>query len=45
MEQNIVKSTTGVITNILDLARLGDSKMWIDYDREVRNNKSAFDKI
>jgi uncharacterized protein YuzE len=35
MEQSIVKSTTGVITNILHLAKLGDSKLWIDYDREA----------
>ena len=35
MEQNIVKSTTSIITNILNLAKLGDSKLWIDYDREA----------
>lgn len=35
MEQNIIKSTTGVINNILSLAKLGDSKMWIDYDKEA----------
>ncbi len=35
MEQNIIKSTTGAVTNILRLARLGDSKLWIDYDREA----------
>ncbi len=35
MEQNIVNSTTGVMTNILRLAKLGDSKLWIDYDREA----------
>lgn len=35
MEQNIVNSTTGVITNIIHLAKLGDPKMWIDYDREA----------
>jgi len=35
MDQNIVNSTTNVITNILDLAKLGDSKLWIDYDSEA----------
>jgi uncharacterized protein YuzE len=35
MEQNVVKSTTSIITNVLDLAKLGDSKLWIDYDREA----------
>lgn len=35
MEQNIIKSTTGVIGNILSLSKLGDSKLWIDYDREA----------
>ena len=35
MEQNIVKSTTGVVTNILSLAKMGDSKLWIDYDKEA----------
>ena len=35
MEQNIVKSTTNIITNILQLAKHGDSKLWIDYDREA----------
>jgi uncharacterized protein YuzE len=35
MEQNIIKSTTGAIGNILSLSKLGDSKLWIDYDREA----------
>jgi uncharacterized protein YuzE len=35
MEQNIVNSTTGFITNILSLAKHGDSKLWIDYDHEA----------
>ncbi len=35
MEQNIIKSTTGVISNILGLAKLGDSKLWIDYDKDA----------
>ena len=35
MEQSIIKSTTGVVANILRLAKLGDSKLWIDYDKEV----------
>jgi len=35
MEQNIIRSTTGVVTNLLRLAKLGDSKLWVDYDKEV----------
>lgn len=35
MEQNIVNSTTGVITNILHLAKHGDLKLWIDYDNDA----------
>ena len=31
----LIKSTTGVVTNILSLARLGDSKLWIDYDEDA----------
>lgn len=35
MEQNIINSTTSVIANVLRLAKLGDSKLWIDYDNEA----------
>ena len=35
MEKRIIKSTTLAIDDILRLARLGDSKLWIDYDKEV----------
>ncbi len=35
MEQNIIKLTIGVINNILNLAKFGDSKLWIDCDREA----------
>ncbi len=35
MEQTIIKSTTGVVSNLVRLAKLGDSKLWIDYDKEA----------
>ncbi len=35
MEQRIIKSTTLAIDDILKLALIGDSKMWIDYDKEA----------
>ncbi len=35
MEQRIIKSTTLAIDDILQLTKLGDSKLWIDYDKEA----------
>lgn len=35
MEQRIIKSATLAIDDILKLTKLGESKLWIDYDKEA----------
>ncbi len=35
MEQRVIKYTTLAIDEILQLTKLGDSRLWIDYDKEV----------
>lgn len=35
MEQRIVKSTTNIIGDLVNLAKAGDPRLWVDYDKEV----------
>ena len=35
MEQKIIKSTTVAVNDLVHLAQLGESKLWIDYDKEA----------
>lgn len=34
MEQRILKSTIFAIDDLLKLVKVGDSRLWIDYDKE-----------
>ncbi len=44
MDQTVIKSTTMAITDLLRLVKHGDSKLWIDYDKEVDVLYVNFDK-
>ena len=35
MEQTIIKSTTAAVTDLVRLAQAGNSKLWVDYDKEA----------
>ncbi len=35
MEQTIVKSATSAANDLVQLARLGASKLWVDYDKKA----------
>lgn len=35
MEQTIIKSATSLVTDLVRLAKFGDSRLWIDYDKEA----------
>lgn len=35
MEQTIINSTTPAIADLVRLASAGNSKLWVDYDREA----------
>lgn len=35
MEQRITKIATAAINDLVRLAKVGDSKLWIDYDKEA----------
>jgi len=45
MEQRIIKSAKDAITDILALAQLGESKLWVDYDKEADVLYVSFDKL
>ena len=35
MDKTIIKSTTSVVNNLVQLARAGESKLLVDYDQEA----------
>lgn len=43
MEQTIINSTTPAIADLVRLASAGNSKLWVDYDREADILYISFD--
>lgn len=35
MEQKILSTTKAAVTNLLSLAKAGNSKLWVDYDKKA----------
>lgn len=35
MEKTIIKSTTSLTADLVKLAQFGESKLWVDYDKEA----------
>ncbi len=44
MEQRLIKTTKNAVDDLVKLALVGQSKLWVDYDKEVDVLYISFDK-